>query len=131
MRALGYDQATLNGVVQALLDTTARIRDPAGHDKVDKDGKEAPQFPSRMPAPATGGLQQEPTAIPEERADVMELVEAGVAELPNLPVSGSGDGAVGQEALLVDIASVEVGCCWWKGIISNCLLVLKGVFVGM
>lgn len=118
MRALGYDQATLNGVVQALLDTTARIRDPTGHDKVGVDGKEAPQFPSRMPPPppATGGLQQEPAAaIPEERADAMELVEAGMAVLPNLPVSGScADGTVGQEALLLDIASVEVGCCSWK-----------------
>lgn len=113
MKALGYDQATLDSVVQALLDTTARIRDPAGQDKVDKDGNEVPQFPSRMPPPATAGMQT--VAIPEERADVMELVEVGVAVLPNLPVSASGDGAVGQETLLLDIVSLEVGS--WSGMI--------------
>lgn len=120
MGALGYDRSVLNGVVQALLDSAARIRGLAGHDSSGgKDGQEAFQPHSGMPASpplgAAAGLQQETTTLPEERDDVRELVEAGMAALPSMPVSESGgacggNAGVGQKPLLLDIASVEVGC---------------------
>lgn len=120
MGALGYDRSVLNGVVQALLECTARIRGPAGHDSSAKDGQEAfqphPGMPQSPPLGAAAGLQHETTALPEERDDVRELVEAGMAALPSLPAFESGgacggDAGVDQQPLLLDIASVEVGCC--------------------
>lgn len=120
MGALGYDNRVLDGVVQALLDSTARIRNPAGHDSSAKDRQEAFQSHSGMsqspPLGAAAGLQQETTALPEELDDVRELVEAGMAALPGFAASESGDGCGGNvgidgEPLLLDIASVEVGCC--------------------
>lgn len=120
MEALGYDRSVLDGVVQALLDSAARIRGPAGHDSSVKDGQEAvqshPGVPQSPSLGAAAGLQQETTAFPQERDDVRELIEAGMAALPSLPVSESGgacsgDAGVNQEPLLLDIASVEVWFC--------------------
>lgn len=120
MGALGYDRSVLTGVLQALLDSTARIRGPAGHASSAKDGQEAFQphsgMPQSPPLAVAVGLQQETTALPEERDDVRELVEAGMAALPRLPVSDGGDACGGkagvdQEPRLLDIASVEVGGC--------------------
>lgn len=102
MGALGYDRSVLDGVVQALLDSTARIRGPAGHDRSWRDGQEAPQSP----------IQEGTTTLPEERDDVRELIQAGMAALPKSPLSPSGGAYAGvdHEPLLLDIASVEVGC---------------------
>lgn len=127
MGALGYDQSILDDAVQVLLETAAKIRDLPGNDEGDRDEKEAPQSPSAMPSSSAAAQQQpEMAAMPErpggdaaemseERADVRELIEAGMAALPALPVSdnggaGSGDGSgtVGQKQLILDIAFVEV-----------------------
>lgn len=121
MGALGYDRAILDGVVQAVVDSAARARGPEGLDSSGKDGQEAFQPPSEMPPSpprgAAAGLQQETTVLPEERErdGLRELVEAGMAALPALPVSESGaacggNAGVDQEPLLLDIVSVEVGC---------------------
>lgn len=119
MGALGYDRSVLNGVVQALVDSAASIRVPAGHDNSGKDEHEAfqphPGIPPSPPLAATAGIQQESATLPEERADVRELVEAGMATLLSLPLSESGGACgsntgVGQEPLVLDIVSVEVGC---------------------
>ncbi|CAM9342627.1 unnamed protein product, partial [Hapterophycus canaliculatus] len=126
MGALGYDQSALDDVVQTLLETAAKIRDLPGHDEGDEDRKENPQFPSAMPPPSASAPQQPETPamrgkpgggvaeMSGERADVRELVEAGIAALPTLSVSDFGDaggdddsGGVGHEQLVLDIASVE------------------------
>ncbi|CAM9614355.1 unnamed protein product, partial [Ectocarpus fasciculatus] len=124
MGALGYDQGSLDGVVEALLETTARIRDPAAAGQ-EESGKEAAffQYPASMPG-QSGHTQQQETKMPGratveeadapgERADVRELIEAGMSVLsdPSVPANGGsgsgGDGAVGEEPVLLDIAVVE------------------------
>lgn len=129
MGALGYDQGSLDGVVEALLETTARIRDPAAAAVHEGSGKEATffQYPASMPGRSGQTQQQQETTMPGraaveeadapgERADVRELVEAGMAVLSDasVPVKGGsgsgGDGAVGEEPVLLDIAAIEVGC---------------------
>lgn len=127
MGALGYDQSALDDVFQSLLETAAKIRDLPGHDEGDQEEKEEAQSPSAVP-PSSASAQQQPetAAMPgtpggdaaemsEERADVRELVRAGMAVLATLPVpddsgggGGNGGGTVGQERLLLDVASVEV-----------------------
>ncbi|CAM9636690.1 unnamed protein product, partial [Ectocarpus sp. 13 AM-2016] len=127
MEALGYDQGAMDGVVEALLKTTARIRDPAVAVAVHEgSGKEAVFFhyPGSMAGRSGQAEQQQETTMPGratveevdapgERADVGELVEAGMAVLSDASVpakggSGSGgDGAVGEEPVLLDIAAVE------------------------
>lgn len=142
MGALGYDQGSLDGVVEALLKTTARIRDPAPAAGHEGSVKEAAffQYPASMPVQSGHTPQQETTMpgrvtveeadAPGERADVRELVEAGMAVLsdPSVPAigrsgSGGGDGAVREEPVLLDIAAVEVGLCVrWRTYVFTCLL---------
>lgn len=128
MGALGYDQSALTVVIKALVETTARTRDPEGQDG-SGDGREGFLF-SPPPSPPAAAGQQEAAAsetpggatLPGELDETRELVDAGMAVLPKLPVSldgdgggGKGGGEAGEEKLLLDIASVEVRICFaWK-----------------
>ncbi|CAM9124002.1 unnamed protein product [Laminaria digitata] len=124
MGALGYDQSALTIVIKALVDTTARARDPEGQDG-SGDGKEGflhSPSPSPSPSPLSSAAGQQEAATPETPADATlpgeldetrELVDAGMAVLPKLPASldggsrGTGGGEAGEEQLMLDIASVE------------------------
>ena len=116
MGALGYEQSDLTIVIKALVETTARARDPEGQDG-SGDGKEGFVY---SPPPSAAGQQEAATSeilgdatLPGEVDETRELVDAGMAVLPKLPASLDGDnggGEAGEEQLLLDIASIEVRC---------------------
>lgn len=120
MGALGYDAIVLTRVLQALLNTSSRLRDPGGHDECKAAEEAIPRrdfLPFEMGSPVTGAAPGVPRDAPlaEESDETGELVDAGMAALPKTEVSeGSSDGGSnggkgdGEERLLLDIASIEV-----------------------
>lgn len=142
MGALGYDQSALTVVIKALVETTARARDPEGQDG-SGDGREGFLY-SPPPSPPAAAGQQEAAAsetpggatLPGELDETRELVDAGMAVLPKLPASLDGDGGgggggdeAGEEQLLLDIASVEVRIVFLETIARVCFSQGLGVSV--
>ena len=121
MGALGYDQSDLTTVIEALVETTARARDPEGQDG-SGDGREGFRYSPSPSPPSSAGRQEAATSetpgaatLPGELDETRELVDAGMAVLPKLPASldgdsggGKGGDEAGEEQPLLDIASVEV-----------------------
>lgn len=108
MITMGYDKAASSGVLRALMDTHARIRDAEEQDEDKDEGI----LPSLRPDGSERTTVEHPgtsTTTPEGREDVKELIEAGMVALPSCNAEDSR-GAIGsdREPFLLDILSAEV-----------------------
>lgn len=126
MKLLAFKKNTQDDVLQALLEMTARLRDPAAGQEENMHDNQA--FSPPLPPPLNLGKDQgvavEMPEMPNEvsmsgeRDEVRHLVESGMVVLSNAPAFDGGDDSANggsdrqddSKQMVLDIVSVEVGC---------------------
>lgn len=121
MGALGYDHDALTNVLRVLVETTVRNRDPRWQDEVKEAERDEECASPPMTSPVRGVSRSPISDTPDgggvhtERDEAREMIEAGMAVLPKVPVSNDSDrvgdtdgGVAREEQLSLDIISIEV-----------------------
>lgn len=113
MVAMGYGKAVSAAVLRALAETMARLRDPARQDEGKDQGLASSPESMAGPdgAPMGGGPKSGSASdVREERRDVRELVEAGMASIHEalLEADESGGLHARDDVAHMDVLSVEV-----------------------